>query len=288
MAEAREIEIDEAQAGERLDRFVARTLGLTRGYVRRLLGRGLVSVDGEPAVKGGLLRVGDRVRIEAFRHPDEGPIASPELEVVVLHEADGLLAVDKPAGIPTHPLDYEEGGTLLNAALARFPALLGVGEGGLRSGVVHRLDTQTSGVLVLATRDEAWRRAREAFARREVRKHYLARVHGELPGEREVVLRLDHRGERMRVVERGGREAVTRLSGVRADAETSLVEVQPITGLMHQIRATLAHLGHPVVGDALYGSPVDCGHHLLHATFIRIGAFEASSAAPPEIVQGVA
>ena len=277
----RHIEVGEAAAGQRLDVWLARELGLSRGYVRRLLTRDRVRVNGLPAIKGTVLRPTDRIDVDPFRHPDEGPIARAEFDLRVLAEDDGLVAVDKPAGRPTQPLDYEETGTVLNAVLERFPEMRGVGEGGLMSGVVHRLDRGTSGVLVFARTAAAWEGARAEFDARRVDKIYRALVHGVFEGQHDVTLRLDHRGPRMRAVERGGREAVTRLRPLEVRGESTLIEARPVTGLMHQIRATLAELGHPVVGDATYGSTVECSRHWLHAERIRIGGFEAASEPPP-------
>lgn len=277
-------ELPERDAGTRLDVWLARELGLSRGYVRRLLSREAVRVNGASAVKGTLLRSGDRIEVEPFRHPAQGPRVRDDPALVILCEADGLVAVDKPAGRPTQPLDYEETDSVLNAVLSRFPEMTGVGEGGLMSGVVHRLDRDTSGVLLFARSDEAWRRARAAFDERRVDKTYHALVHGRLVGEHEVSLRLDHRGTRMRVVPSGGRRALTRLRGLETRGDTSLVEARPVTGLMHQIRVSLAELGHPVVGDTLYGSPLEQDRHWLHATRIRLEAFEATSE-PPAILR---
>jgi 23S rRNA pseudouridine1911/1915/1917 synthase len=283
MEDGIEVRVPEEEAGNRLDLFLAARLDLSRGYIRRLLARGNTRLNGAPASKGTILRAGDVVRVPPFRHPREGPIAMANLALVVLREEGGLVAVDKPAGWPTHPLEFDEGGTVLNAALARYPEMLGIGEGGVRSGVVHRLDTGTSGVLVFAKEPEAWRQAREAFSQRRVVKRYVACVHGRLRGETEVVLRLAHRGPRVRVVAEGGREAITRVLPVDAGHDWTRVEVFPVTGLMHQIRATLAHLGHPVLGDALYGSSRPLSRHLLHAAEIQIAGFRASSTVPLEI-----
>ena len=281
--------VGERNAGQRLDVFAAAALGVSRGYVRRLLARGQLSLRGRSTAKGSILRAGDRLDVRPFRHPDEGPAADPEVSPVLIAEADGLLALDKPAGIPTHPLDYEERGTLLNGLLALRPELAGIGEGGLRSGVVHRLDTGTSGVQLFAVREEAWARARRAFAEHRVEKRYVARVHGRLDAEHELELRMENRGPRMRVVSgpgRGrGREALTRVRPLLTGRESSLVELEIVTGLRHQIRASLAWLGHPVVGDRLYGSPWQGDRHLLHAVSIRLEGFEASSQVPVEIAE---
>ncbi len=278
--------VGESGAGLRLDAWLARELGLSRGYVRRLLSRDGVRVNGSPAVKGTLLRSDDRIEVEPFRHPDLGPIAAADPALRILHQDAGLVAVDKPSGRATQPLDYDETGTLLNAVLAVYPELSGVGEGGLMSGVVHRLDRGTSGVLLFARTEEAWQRARAAFDERRVEKTYLALVHGRLDGEHEISLRLDHRGDRMRVVERGGRTALTRLRGLEIRDSTTLVEARPVTGLMHQLRVSLAELGHPVVGDRVYGSPGREERHWLHASRIRLDDFEAASEPPPILRPG--
>lgn len=278
----REIQVADRDSGRRLDVVVARELGVSRGYVRRLLGRGRILLRGRPARKGATLRAGDRVELLEFRHPSQGPEPNPSLPVRILGEAQGLLAVEKPAGLPTHPLDYDERDTVLNALLARYPALAGIGEGGLRSGVVHRLDIGTSGVLLFATDDAAWRRARRAFSERRVDKRYTVRVHGRLESAQTLRLRLANRGDHTRVVQSGGREAITHVVPLSADSDTSLLDVRPETGLRHQIRASLAHLGHAVVGDTLYGSTTPLARHLLHARLIRIDNFSGSSPVPDD------
>ncbi|MEE8557342.1 MAG: RluA family pseudouridine synthase, partial [Myxococcota bacterium] len=141
----REFLVSEEEAETRLDVFLAARLGLSRGYVRRLLRRGSVRIGNEGAVKGVLLRAGDRIRVPDFRPPSEGPVPDDQAELRVLRDEAGLIAVDKPAGVPTHPLDFDETGTVLNAVVARYPGIVGVGGGGVQSGVVHRLDIGTSG-----------------------------------------------------------------------------------------------------------------------------------------------
>ncbi|MGH9886917.1 MAG: pseudouridine synthase, partial [bacterium] len=164
MEPERTIEIGPADAGLRLDAVVARALGLSRGWVRTLLDADRVLLAGKPAAKGVILRPGDRIDVLPFARPEAGPLPNHALELRILRESGGLVAIDKPAGLAVHPLDPEETDTALNALVARFPELVGVGEGGLRSGVVHRLDPGTSGVLVFALHEDAWRSARAAFA----------------------------------------------------------------------------------------------------------------------------
>jgi 23S rRNA pseudouridine1911/1915/1917 synthase len=277
------IEVAAKDEGLRLDVLLARELRLGRRQVRRLLDRESVQIAGRPAPKGLLLRAGDRIEVQAFRHPDQGPLADPDLQLLLLAENDELLALDKPAGVPSAPLEFDETGTAVGAALARWPEIRNVGDDPLEAGLVHRLDNLTSGVLVFAKTRAAWIAARSAFEARTVDKRYIARVHGLLREPRTLELRLESRGSHVRVVSRGGQPSITRVEPIEQTAATTLVEAQPVTGVRHQIRVALAHLGHPIVGDSVYGSRAQLDRHLLHAASIRIGNFEASSAPPAEL-----
>jgi RluA family pseudouridine synthase len=283
MEPQRTFEVGPAEAGLRLDAVVARALGLSRGWVRKLLDAERVLLAGRPAAKGTILRLGDRVDVLVFARPEAGPIANPAIVLPILRQSAGLVAVDKPAGLPVHPLDPDETHTALNALVACHPELVGVGEGGLRSGVVHRLDPGTSGVLIFALCEDAWRAARAAFAGKRVAKRYVARVHGAFSGEREIELRLENRGAHVRVVELGGRLALSRIHTLETGPETSLVEIEMRTGVRHQIRATLAELGHPIVGDRRYGSTAELDRHWLHAASIAWDDFAAEAELPPEL-----
>jgi 23S rRNA pseudouridine1911/1915/1917 synthase len=291
--------VNEGEAGARLDVFLAGALGATRGQVRRLLAAGGVRVGGGAAglpEKGRLLARGDRV---AVQEPTLAAAAAPEpqreLELAVLAEGDGWVAVDKPAGVAVHPLAPGERGTLLNALVARHPEVTGIGEGGLRSGVVHRLDVDTSGVLLFATTELRWLDLREAFRRHRVAKTYRALVHGRLPGEGELVLHLSvlrHRPARVGVVDPGaGRSRRTQLTwrSLELFEDATLVEVSPRTGFLHQIRVSLAHLGHPVVGDVAYGAPEGMApRHLLHAARVAVGDVFAESPDAEDFAEALA
>ncbi len=273
--------VSEGEAGARLDVFLAGMLGASRGQVRALLAAGGVRIGAGAtglAAKGRLLAPGERVALaEPTLAAAAAPAAEPEAELVVLAEGSGWLALDKPAGVPVHPLAPGERGTLLNALVARHPEVTGIGEGGLRSGVVHRLDVDTSGVLLFALDELRWLELREAFRRHRVAKIYRALVHGRLAGEGELVLHLSvlrHRPAHVGVVEPGaGRSRRTELRwrSLEQFADATLVEVKPRTGFLHQIRASLAHLGHPVLGDVAYGAPEGVApRHLLHAARVAI------------------
>lgn len=301
---AHSLTIDAREAGMRLDQLLALLLSASRAEARRVLGRGGVSVDGRPVSlsdKGTALEAGQTLAVAAFTpEKEQRPIPEPEAPLAIVAAGDGWLAVDKPAGTPVHPLSESETGSLLNAVSARHPEIIGIGEGGLRCGVVHRLDVDTSGVMLFATDEDRWYQLRTAFRRHRVSKTYQALVHGRLEGAGDLALHLSvsaHRPARVRVVSEGDaafekRSRHTRMHW-RATAhgpDASLIEVEPKTGFLHQIRASLAHLGHPVVGDPAYGAPATEGvsRHLLHATAVAYGDVRASAPPPDDFADALA
>ncbi len=290
-------QVGPAEEGRRLDQFLAVALGISRAHARRALARGAVTWRGRVAdlgAKGATVAEGDEVTVaevvdprSALPEPDPGP------GVPILARGPGWLAVDKPAGMPVHPLEPGERGTVANALAAQEPGIFGIGEGGLRSGVVHRLDVDTSGALLFATEEGRWKALREAFRRHRVRKTYWALVTGRLEGEGELALQLavtQHRPARVRVVApddpRAGQSRSTRATwaSLRATDRASLIEVRPATGFLHQIRVSLAHLGHPLFGDPAYGGPADpvAPRHLLHARHVRWHDVEATAEPPAD------
>jgi 23S rRNA pseudouridine1911/1915/1917 synthase len=292
------LEVRSEDAGSRLDVFLAARLQLSRAQTRRLLARGAVRVAGRPvaeAAKGTALQPGERVDVEPFARPETARIVpQPGLALRVVASGPGWLAADKPAGMPVHPLAEDETGTLLNAAVARYPEIQGVGEGALRSGVVHRLDVDTSGVVLIARDEDTWQRLRDAFTARRVDKVYRALLLGRLEGEGEIevgLLTARHRPARVRVARpeemdsRSVRVAELRWRVLERFADATLVEVRPSTGFLHQIRAIFAAEGHPVAGDRAYGPPADAtgaAHHMLHASAIAFEEIAARAEDPPE------
>ena len=289
----REFVVEADAAGRRLDVWLAERLGIGRAGVRRLLESGVVRHDGralERRDKSAPLEAGRHVAVAEFAAPDaRRAIAEPAQPLTVLASGAGWIALDKPAGMPVHPLRSDETGTLLNALVARHPEVQGVGEGGLRSGVAHRLDVDTSGVVLFGTEEETWQRLRDAFRAHRVEKVYRALVRGRLEGEGEQRVSLAvarHKPAFVRVVaagQPGSRRTSLAWRALAHGAFVTLVEVRPRTGFLHQIRATLAHMGHPLCGDTTYGAllegsdPSGAHRHLLHAARIAVDEVAAES-----------
>jgi 23S rRNA pseudouridine1911/1915/1917 synthase len=246
---------------ERVDRLLARAIdGISRRTAQRWLEEGRVRIDGRRARKGEWLR-GDRmIEIEVVDEPPTHLLAEAEPAVRVLFEDEHVVALDKPAGRPGHAVRADQRGTVANFIAARFPECIGAGATPLEAGLVHRLDTETSGVLLAARRREAWRALRKQFAARTVGKHYLAVVHGSIgePGEIARPITGDPRSaRRVRVLaarEAGtnAQPAITRYRPRAVVPGFTLLEIEIMTGVRHQIRAHLAAIGHRIVGDPLY------------------------------------
>ena len=256
----------------RLDTFLRGALpAMSRRLVRRLIAEGAVCVNGRPAAKGVRVAPGDRVTL-----PDLPATITPEpgLALAVLHEDDALVALDKPGGMPGHALDPRQRGTAAAFLLARYPEMADVGDP-LAPGLVHRLDSGTSGLLVAARTRAAHCALRAALRARAVEKRYLAWVAGDasaLDGAR-VALPLAHdpRDRRRMVPAAAGMRAwpaETSVMVVSTGRARSLVEATIRTGVTHQVRVHLAARGHPVLGDFLYGGApagLPPGRHALHA-----------------------
>jgi 23S rRNA pseudouridine1911/1915/1917 synthase len=274
--------------GERLDRFLGRTLAeQSRTTLQKIIQGGLVSVNGSPALKPSLrLRKGDAVSAR-IPPPEPSEVEPEEIPLSIVFENADVLVIDKPAGMVVHPAAGHRRGTLVGAVLAHSPEVGAVGEIE-RPGIVHRLDKDTSGLILVAKNAAAQRFLQDAFARRRAEKTYLALVEGRPPtpeGRIETFIGRDpsHR-QRMAVVPASrGREAVTLFHTRERFDGCTLLEAHPLTGRTHQIRVHLAYIGCPVVGDRVYGPPshsphfpkgnggrTEGGRQMLHAWRLKI------------------
>ena len=276
---------DDLQA-VRLDGFVRRCLPhLSRQEVHRAIAEKFFLLNGRVARKGDSLNGGDRL---CFVGPadllSDAPPPARQLEIPIIYEDDSLLVVDKPAGVATHGFSGRDRATLANYLAAQRPGLLNIGKSRWEPGLVHRLDIETSGVVLVAKTQAVFDRLREQFRRREIKKTYLALVWGQ-PIERGTIeLALAHdRGDRRRMVAVQHRErsadrrvwqAITRYRVIATASGMSLLEVEMETGVTHQIRVHLSSNGYPIVGDTLYGAdyPERFGlvRHCLHASSLTL------------------
>jgi len=273
-AEPRVYTVAPEEAGERLDLYLSARIGeFSRALVQRLIDGGSVKVDGVAVRRSHRLRDGERIEVDVPRALP--PRAEPEdLPLSVLLEEDAFVVLDKQPGIAVHPGRGRASGTIANAIAFRYGALRLTGAG-YRPGIVHRLDLDTSGVMVVAKTEVAHARIAEAFAGRQVQKEYLALVHG-APGHDEQRIDLplgrDQRDSQRHAVRfDGGRPATTDVKvRERFGEAAALLSCHPLTGRTHQIRVHLAATGHPILGDTLYErgrrSPVALRRLMLHAS----------------------
>jgi 23S rRNA pseudouridine1911/1915/1917 synthase len=285
------------EAGQRIDKVIARKLpDLGRRAAADLFGQGRVLVDGKVARKGDRAQPGASVTV---RFEEQDVEREPDLPLEVVFEAPEVIVVRKPAGQPTAPIRRGETGTLANAILGRFPETKSIGYRPREPGLLHRLDTQTSGLVIVARTPRAFARLRAALSESRIEKRYLAVVRRGAASEGGVIeqcLAPDTRNpRRVRVVpamQPGARAATTRFRTIRVGARFSLLEVDVSHAYRHQIRAHLSWMGAPIAGDVLYGGalvPSLGERQALHASYVAwagddvVPRFEASDPLPVEL-----
>jgi 23S rRNA pseudouridine1911/1915/1917 synthase len=263
---------------ERLDKYLVGLLQeFSRSRIQGLIENSCVDVNGQPAKKAGqTLEKGSDV-IVRIPAPVPTALVAEEIPLDVIFENDDLIVVNKPAGMVVHPAAGHSSGTLVNAVLGYEPDIEGIG-GEERPGVVHRLDKETSGLILMAKNERAHRWLQDQFRLRKVEKTYLALVDGKPPtpaGRVEAFIGRDPKQrKKMAIVsEKKGREAISEYKTLESFNKHTLLEFHPLTGRTHQIRLHCAFLGCPIVGDPIYGrrnSTLELNRHFLHAAKLRI------------------
>jgi 23S rRNA pseudouridine1911/1915/1917 synthase len=299
-----EHKVPDAMDGERLDKaIVALASGTSRARVKKAIEDGRVRVNGKRVPKGGVVRAGDVVEVEeeAIRSGDAPAVADPDAALVIRFESPLVLVADKPAGQPTTPLREGEKGTLANALVGKYPELAGIGYSAREPGVVHRLDTDTSGLVVVARTADAFEQLRAALQEERIAKEYLLVCTSEgLPDQGTIEYPItNHPKDKKRVypcihprdvMRYAPRPAVTRYRVEKRVGKWTLVRAEAARAIRHQIRAHFAAIEHPLAGDVLYGGETVDGlaHHALHAARVSLSgpeslSFDVSSPLPDEI-----
>ena len=278
----RTVRVPDGTAG-RIDRFVADATGLSRSHVQKLISDGRLTVDGMPVRANALVSVGSEVRLDVPTPRELDLAPAPDIELRIVYEDDDLLIVDKPAGLVVHPSPgHHDGGTLVNALLARAGGAEYGGIAGVaRPGIVHRLDRDTSGLLMVAKHDGAQQSLMAQLKARRVRKTYLALVAGNVAaavGRIEAPIGRDPKHRTRMAVVADGRASTTGYRVRERFDGWTLLELDLVTGRTHQIRVHLDGIGHPVAGDPVYGTgtsrrgPDGLGRLFLHAWRLELTA----------------
>ena len=268
-----ETRLDIPADGQRLDVLLAEHSGLTRSRVAGLMEDGQCTVDGRVERKAGARpRAGQRVCL-TIPAPRAAAPQPEDIPLGILYQDDDLAVVVKPCGMVVHPAAGNEDGTMVNALLHHLDSLGGIG-GELRPGIVHRLDKDTSGLLLVAKNDEAQLALSRQLQDRLMEKHYRALVDGAVKddaGRIEAAIARSKKDRKKMAVDEDGREAITEWTALARGRGVTLMDVHILTGRTHQIRVHMKHIGHPVCGDPIYGSPR--GAHvprlMLHAYSLR-------------------
>ncbi len=259
---------------ERLDLFLSRESGLTRAKIKNLLSDNKIFINGGTAEKAGiLLKGGEKLEI-ALPEPESSELKPEAIPLDILYEDKDLLVINKPAGLVVHPAAGHWEGTLVNALIYHFNQLSSIYP--LRPGIVHRLDKNTSGLLLIAKSDKAHLQLSKQLKSREIKKDYAVIVHGRISQNEGIIDQPIGRHpkdrKKMAVVSSNGRDAVTRFKVLERFKNHTYLECRIETGRTHQIRVHLSNMGYPIIGDSLYGSKKDdlAARQMLHAWKIQL------------------
>lgn len=288
---------------DRLDTFLTERTDITRSHIQKLIREGMVTVNGKCEKPGYTIKAADRIELTIKDEPKE-VLVPEDIPLDVIHEDDSIVVVNKPPGMVVHPAAGNRSGTLMNALAYRYDRLCSVGAP-LRPGVVHRLDKDTSGLIVIARENRAYYRLVEQFRERDIEKKYRALVYGNLKDDTGEIIAMIGRSasdrKKMSIRTRRGKEAVTHFTVVKRFSDATFVTVKILTGRTHQIRVHFASSGHPVLGDMTYGrkdslrtgeKKITFPRQMLHAYYLKLkhpstGEVMAFEAPVPEDMEKV-
>lgn len=269
------------EKGTRLDTFISSKSGFTRSHIQKLIRQGLITVNSRKGKTAYMVKEKDSIEVSI---PDEreGQLIPEDIPIDIVLENEHIIVVNKPPHMVTHPASGNRSGTLMNAVIARCKELASIGAP-MRPGVVHRLDKETSGLIIIAKSDEAYYSLIRQFREREIEKQYIALLYGKLKEDRGEICSAIGRSvsdrKKMSTRTRKGKEAITRFDVVRRFTSATLAKVSILTGRTHQIRVHFASVGHPVLGDKTYGKKTEIRHgsskiisfprQMLHASSLK-------------------
>lgn len=294
-----------SEAGERIDTFLAKKTSITRSQIQRLITKGNVLVNGKDVSQNYRLKSKDSISLSIPEKETEGLIPEP-IPVDILYKDEYLVVANKPAGMVVYPATGHNHGTLMNVLSYHCKKLATIG-GPLRPGVVHRLDKDTSGVMVIALDDEAYYNLIEQFKHKTINRRYIALIYGNLKEDKgEIALRVgrsESDRKKMSTRVRKGKEAVTEWKVLKRFGNATLIEARLGTGRTHQIRVHFASVGHPVLGDRTYGRKIEIEvkakkkiifpRQMLHAELLGFthpatgGYLEFSSPVPEDMAERI-
>lgn len=251
------IKVGENSTGERLDRFVSGLFGdFSRSFIQNAIENGQILINSKKVKTGEKVKTGDEISID-FAEPKPLEAKAEDIDFRIVYEDSDLLVVDKPQGLVVHPCESTKSGTLVNGLLSKVKDLSGI-NGVLRPGIVHRLDKNTSGLMLVAKNDYAHNMLADMIAKKEVKRKYYALLDGVVwdnEARIETFLARDKKDRKKYAVSSEGKLAISLYRVVKRYQTATLVEFSLVTGRTHQIRVHSAYLGHPVIGDEVYGKP---------------------------------
>jgi 23S rRNA pseudouridine1911/1915/1917 synthase len=292
----KKIIITGGKASQRIDKFLKKEVffneEITRGEIIRQIKEGRVLVNGKVIKPSYVLKKGDKIELRIKNKELSGKkinlTPNSKVKLKIIYEDENIIVINKPAGLQVHPDFYEKNNTLTNALIAKFPEIKNVGEDLMRPGIIHRLDKDTSGVMIISRSQKAFGELKNKFKNREIEKKYLALVCGNLENKAGTIDKPIARSSNYKKQVIAGkktrtkiRPAVTEYRVIKEFDDYSLIEVSPKTGRMHQIRVHMNSIGHPIVGDKIYGKKflfkkLKTGRQLLHAKSIKFDLFSRS------------